>query len=905
MADKPESTILNVDDSDNGRETVSWILRDAGYEVIEASTGMETLSLAAQQPDLVLLDVNLPDISGFEVCRRLKANPVTAPIPVLHLSASAQGSEAYVQGLEGGADGYLVEPVDAAVLLATVRALLRAQRVEMAPRERDELLRLQNAALEAAANGIMITDRNGTITWVNLAFTSLTGYAAAEAIGQNARLLNSGKQKASFYQELWETILSGQAWQGELIDQRKDGSLYVEEQTITPVLDSQSEITHFIAIKQDVTRRRKREHEMAAIVSMSASMRTANNRSELVAAILSQLLELLKADGAALATYDLASNTMVVELGVGAWSSWTSRRLAPGKEIGGYVLTTGRLYVNNNVQDDPLFTSPELFNGLRAVAFVPLVSQERFVGAFWIGSHTNITQNELNLLNATGDIVANAMRRINLHERTTGLLKQLEGRERFITRILESIPSSLVVIDRALRVVSANRNFLEKTRREEQTTIGRHIDEVFPRVLLEYTHLDQKIRAVFLNGQPIEGGKLAYRAPGLSTHMYYYRLIPTRASGEVENVMLLMDDITEQEQLGKEVRQVERHLAGVVDCADDLVISLNPQGQILTWNRAAERISGLSAAEVKGRPLLSFCPQAQQKVIADMLGKVKGGTGLQNIEVSLFTPGKQEVPIAWNCSPMLDDSDRVTAIVAVGRDLTEQRRLKAQLIQSAKVVSLGVMAGGIAHELRNPLAIISAAAQLLLESPDDVELSSQAARKVYAATQRASLIIENLLRFAHPPGDQLRPADVHAVLKETINLLANQMTLHKITLRQELQAKLPRVLANPELLQQVFTNLILNACNAMSQGGALRIVTETGEANEVKIYFSDTGKGIPPEDLSRVFDPFFTTMPTGKGTGLGLSISYSIIRQHQGTIEVTSQVGRGTTFTICLPAQPE
>jgi PAS domain S-box-containing protein len=492
------------------------------------------------------------------------------------------------------------------------------------------------------------------------------------------------------------------------------------------------------------------------------------------------------------------------------------------------------------------------------------------------------------------------------------LKSRLEGLESFITRILESIPSSLVVIDRSLRIVSANRNFLEKGRREARNTMGRKMQEVFPQVLLEYTHLDQKVREVFHTGQSVEGGKLAYRAPGLPGRIYYYRLIPLYLPPppfpakrgkreEVENVMLLMDDITEWEQLGEEVRRTERHLISVVECANDLVISLDSDGRIVTWNRAAESTSGLKTEQVKGQSLLSLCAAGQRPVMAEMLRRLARGESVQNTEVNLLTASGQEVPIAWNCSPMWDDAGKVGGIVAVGRDLTERRRLEAQLSHSIKMASLGVMAGGIAHEVRNPLGIISASAQLLLECPDDARLRSQGLEKIYAATQRASLIIENLLKFARPQDGREKETDIHAVLEETLALLAHQMILQKVTLKKAFQ-QLPRIYANPELLQQVFTNLILNACNAMPQGGTLTVATQASGQEEILVRFGDTGHGIPQEHLPMIFDPFFTTMPVGKGTGLGLSICYSIISQHQGTIEVESQVGQGSTFTVRLPA---
>ena len=533
--------------------------------------------------------------------------------------------------------------------------------------------------------------------------------------------------------------------------------------------------------------------------------------------------------------------------------------------------------------------------GVKSFVGLPLVAKDRLLGVLCLHSlRPGNFRDQFLLLTTFANQVTVALENARLYS-------QLESRGRLITRILDSIPTSLVTIDRSLRVASVNRNFLEKTRREAGAIVGRKIEDIFPQVLVEYTQLNQKVQEVFRTGQSLEGGKVAYRAPGLPTRIYHYRLIPLKAEEAVEHVMLLMDDITEREQLGEEVRRAERHLASVVECANDLVVSMDPQGHIVTWNPAAERTSGLKAEEVKEQSLLFLCATEQRPVMAEMLQRLAHGEGVQSTEVNLLTADGQEVPIAWSCSPMRDDAGQVVGLVAVGWDLTERRQMETQLIHSAKMASLGVMAGGIAHELRNPLGVISVSAQLLLERPDDTQLRSQCAQKIHAATQRASLIIENLLKFARPRRERMREVDLHAMLEETFALLAHQMILQKVRLRKELQPDLPRVYGNPDLLQQVFTNLMLNACNAMPQGGTLEVVTRATEAGEVESQFSDTGHGIPPEHLPKIFDPFFTTMPVGKGTGLGLSISYSIIQQHQGTIEVESQVGKGSTFTVRLP----
>ncbi|MDO9066713.1 MAG: PAS domain S-box protein, partial [Chloroflexota bacterium] len=404
---------------------------------------------------------------------------------------------------------------------------------------------------------------------------------------------------------------------------------------------------------------------------------------------------------------------------------------------------------------------------------------------------------------------------------------------------------------------------------DEQATLGNKLDVVFPQVLLDYTRLGQRIQEVFQTGHSPAAIKVAYHAPGLSNRIYYFRLIPIFQSprptgkksadaGDIDNVMLLMDDVTERERLGEEVRRIERHLASVVEGANDLVVSLDPKGNIITWNRAAEVASGMKSEQVRGRSLKSVCTSDQQLIMASMLGRLVHVGSVQHTEANLLTATKKEVPIAWSCSLMRDDANRVAGIVAVGRDLTERRVMEEKLFQSAQLASLGVMAGGIAHELRNPLGIISASTQLLLENPGDLILRAQGLQKIYTATRRASLIIENLLKFARPAGVwEKKEIDVHAIIGETLALLSNQMATQNVMVSVTCQPALPTLSGSRVMLHQVFANLILNACNAMPEGGVLKIAVEVHSARQVEIHFVDTGVGIPPGNLSKIFDPFF------------------------------------------------
>jgi PAS domain S-box-containing protein len=324
-------------------------------------------------------------------------------------------------------------------------------------------------------------------------------------------------------------------------------------------------------------------------------------------------------------------------------------------------------------------------------------------------------------------------------------------------------------------------------------------------------------------------------------------------------------------------------------------------GRIASWNPAAETVSGFAANEVKGKAFSSLCTEEDRQAMEGLVRQVARGEKVQNAELTLGTRDGREVYIAWNCAPMLDDEGKVVGVVAVGRDLTERRGMEAELIRSSKMAALGVMASGIAHEIRNPLGIIAAAAQLLQERPDDKQLRLEALQRIHASIRRASLTIENLLGFSHPSSDNHEDVDVNALVEETLRLLTARIAQQRIDVRTELPPGLPAIWANRNLLQQVFTNILLNACNAMPDGGVLTVATREDPGGQMEIRFADTGHGIPQEHLPKVFDPFFTTMPVGKGTGLGLSISYSIVQQHQGSIEVTSEVGKGAMFTVRLP----
>ena len=244
--------VLHVEDSEQDAALLMRYLKRAGYELIsdrvDTAEAMKA-ALETREWDVVLCDYSMPNFSAVAALAVLKETQLDLPFIII---SGTVGEETAVEAMRSGAHDYLMKESLARLVPAIERETKEAQN-RRAQREAEDQLLLQSAALEAAANAIMITDENGRIIWVNKAFTETTGYAFSEVIDKNPRLLKSGKQNRDFYKEMWNTILAGKVWRNTLINRCKDGRLNQEDMTITPIRSRAGNITHFIAIKQDIT----------------------------------------------------------------------------------------------------------------------------------------------------------------------------------------------------------------------------------------------------------------------------------------------------------------------------------------------------------------------------------------------------------------------------------------------------------------------------------------------------------------------------------------------------------------------------------------------------------------------------------------------------------------------------
>src|SRR5574341_194029 len=369
----------------------------------------------------------------------------------------------------------------------------------------------------------------------------------------------------------------------------------------------------------------------------------------------------------------------------------------------------------------------------------------------------------------------------------------------------------------------------------------------------------------------------------------------------------ILADIEERERLraltlAAEVRDRERFIVNVIENLSEGVFALDRQGRFVAWNRAMEDRYGVSVHEVLGRHYLECFPAMGREAFAEPLARLLRGEmeGFALESVPHETKKKGRVILNVKGALLRERGQPAGAVLLV-EDITQRLALERSARQADRLAALGTLAAGLAHELNNPIGVISSRAELILldsESrplPEEVREDLQV---IHRHAQRVTRISQGLLSFARHSSGEHGPVDLNRVVDETLVLVEKLIVKDGVALKRALAADLPPIWGDANAIQQVVMNLLTNARDAASASGEISI--ETGVTDEptggVRLIVRDTGPGIPPELLPRIFDPFFTTK--ANGTGLGLSIAYGIVREHQGTVDVHSQPGEGTTFVL-------
>ncbi len=866
-----------VEDSEDDALLLVRELERQGFEPrwrrVETAAELEA-ALEEGGWDVVLADYRLGDFDAPQALALVQRHD--PDLPVIVVSGSSCEEEA-VEIMRLGARDYFRKD-SLALLGAALERELAGAGLRSAQRAAERELRLVWRALEASANAVVITDRDGTILWTNPAFARLTGYDRGEAVGQNPRLLKSGQHPEEFYRRMWETILAGEVWRGEVVNRRKDGSLYTGEMTITPVTDAAGEISHFVAIHQDVSGRKRIEAERDQARSM--------------------LLTVL----------DTIPQRVF----------WKDRE--------GRYLGCNRAFAEDAGRDDPRQvigrTDLELdwaptAERYRADDRRVLESGEALIGyeepqELIDGTVRWLRTSKVPLRDAAGEIVGVLGTYEDITEWKAMEEALRESEERF-RKAFRASPDALTITrlpDGLL--VDVNEGFERITGWTREEVVGRTTAEIS--AWADPAERARILEAIQKEGQ-VRGMEASFRMRDGSVRVGSFSAVVTEIGGE-PHMLAIIRDVTERKAMEQALRESEARYRGFFEADLTADYFSTVDGRLVDCNPAFVEMFGFaSREEALATPVEELYPEAwDRQAFLDRLRRqrvIRGEkTRYRRRDGTLFNALEGVVGL-------FDEGGELTRIQGFLLDLTEMEQLQAQLLRAQKLESVGRLAAGVAHDFNNLLQAMENQLELLHRMP----LEEKAKRRVAgidSAVDRARRLTRQLLAFTRQQPLKKEPLELNALMADLLKMLRRLVGEDLELAFTPAGRDLPLV-ADGGQIEQVVTNLVVNARDATPPGGRITVATARIEADsgfraehpwaEAEAYaalsVADTGCGMPPEVRERIFDPFFTTKERGRGTGLGLATVFGIVTQHGGMVEVESEEGRGSTFTVYLPLAVE
>ncbi len=367
----------------------------------------------------------------------------------------------------------------------------------------------------------------------------------------------------------------------------------------------------------------------------------------------------------------------------------------------------------------------------------------------------------------------------------------------------------------------------------------------------------------------------------------------------VENSLLYQ----EQTARAEELELLKEFNESIVESVNVGLLAVDEHGQITRCNTTFETMLEIPRDQAVGKYVEEVFDESFAVNLENILGKSRWHLSEVRNAYKLYTKNKKGEPLILNVAiaPLQSVSQNQTGAIIVLENVSSRVKLEETLQQSEKLSSIGLLAAGVAHEVNTPLTGVSSYTQMLLGMIPETDPKHLLLQKMQRQTERASNIVGNLLNFSRTGNSSdFYEVDLNKLLNDTIQLLEPQLRKSQVEIIKNYSETPPMIYANAGKIQQVFTNLILNARDAMNGGGTINLLTAV-ENDKIVVEVSDTGEGIESENLKKIFDPFFTTKGVGNGTGLGLAVSYGIVQEHAGTITAASEIGKGTTFSLIFP----
>jgi PAS domain S-box-containing protein len=483
--------------------------------------------------------------------------------------------------------------------------------------------------------------------------------------------------------------------------------------------------------------------------------------------------------------------------------------------------------------------------------------------------------------------------------------------------------------------LDVNESFLRSTKLKKEQIVGIPVNQAIPELREIMPDVAKLCERVALQGESYQG-ELYFKTFDKWFEINVYSVKPGYFN-------IVYSDVTQKKRAEEASEKSKAYLEYSLNSAPDGVLLLNSDYCFTFINPAVADLFGISDSEIIGKSFLELAPRLLPEKKADWIHQgirqqLQSGIPVSGLEIELHRPAGSKIPVSFSAAAIRDRKNQIIGVVAFLKDITERKRIQELMIQTEKMMSVGGLAAGMAHEINNPLGGMLQGAQNIMRrlSPDlkanqrDAKesgvslerLSEYIERRkiddmlagILSSGQRAARIITNMLQFSRQSESNLCPNNINQLIDEVLELSANDYDLakkfdfRKIKIIKEYGENLPEVVSTKTEIEQVILNLLKNAVYAMMKTAEIRLprlVIRTGiEKQMVRIEVEDNGPGLNPDVQKRIFEPFFTTKPMGEGTGLGLSVSYMIItNNHKGVMEVNSEPGNGARFTVRLPIQ--
>lgn len=564
------------------------------------------------------------------------------------------------------------------------------------------------------------------------------------------------------------------------------------------------------------------------------------------------------------------------------------------------IVKTGEPVIVNNTEAGRFWTDRVLFKErIHSRLGFPLTYKGKVLGALTFGSEkaNSFSEQCYYYLWQIAPQLAIAIE-------NTKLFNRIKASEERYKTLFNHAADSMLMIDLNGKILTVNQR--------EEEIIGYRMEELLGKYIYDFLPETSKKAVTQLLSMAVNSKvpttEIEVISKNQQTLVMELDITVVKEGDNVLHLLVHFRDITRRKNLESELKEEKKKLDNIVsEIGADLLV-INKNNTICWANKRLIENHPLGKKIINQTCFDSYCHL--QSVPSDCPSAKVFDTGrINQIERTVHNHHKKRFYNVIS-SPIFDKDGNVVQVLELIQDITgkkqeeeKQKRLQQQLVHSDRLISIGQLAAGVAHEINTPLAILSGMIQGFLERNNSFtkEIVKEF-KTMHKVTKRIEKTVDSLLELSHLEGnEQPKPININELIKDTISLIVEQFTAKNKNIILKLSSRLPKIKGFAEQLQQVFMNLLINADDATVNGDTISITTTQKDKNTINVNFKDTGTGMHEDVLSKVFDPFFTTKEVGKGTGLGLSITYGIVKRHHGTIHVKSKVGRGTTFDINLP----